>query len=163
MKPPLKYLSTIGVVVALLTWLSVSVRSTEEEQEVEENMGARDAFRRAQLQDENGQIPPDGLIDAYKQKQDMEFLPEAWAEFSQSSQPEVVLGSEPGDLASIEPGVLEGKGPDPDVPSPDPWVSIGPNNISGRIRSITFTQRPLRRLYGSAQYLAVSGNRLMTA
>ena len=59
------------------------------------------------MQDENGQISPNALFEALKEKQEMEFLPEAWGEFQEVNAPDV-------------PG----------------WVSIGPGNIGGRIRSI---------------------------
>jgi photosystem II stability/assembly factor-like uncharacterized protein len=70
--------------------------------------------RRARLtaasfwQDENGEIPADGLRIALEHKQAIPFLPEAWGEFLQSNVPNV----------------------------PSPWTSIGPGNIGGRIRSL---------------------------
>jgi hypothetical protein len=87
MKTALKYLTIVGLAIAALIWPPFKVSSTEGEGELEtvENVTAREAFRRLQLQDENGQIPPNGLIDAYKQKEGMPFLPEAWGEFSQGS------------------------------------------------------------------------------
>ncbi|MEY2490364.1 MAG: hypothetical protein QOC70_2306 [Verrucomicrobiota bacterium] len=136
MKTGLKYLAIVALAIAALTWFSINVSSTEEEEEagIGENPSARDAFRRLQLQDENGQIPPNALIDAYKQKEDMPFLPEAWSEFMQSSVP-ALQGSNPGDLKESEPGVLQAS--EEEVPGiPNPWVSIGPGNIGGRIRSI---------------------------
>jgi photosystem II stability/assembly factor-like uncharacterized protein len=108
MKAPLKYLPIVALAIVALTWPSTKVTSTgEEEEAVEEDQAAREAFRRLQLQDENGQIPPNALFEALQQKQEMEFLPEAWGEFQQVNAPDV-------------PG----------------WVSIGPGNIGGRIRSI---------------------------
>ena len=138
MKTTLKYLIIVALAVVPLTWLAVRATSTEGEDDghgFDEHIDARDAFRHLQLQDENGQIPPNGLIDAYKQKQNMPFLAQAWAEFMQSSQP-TLTGSKPGDLQASDPGVLIDIGSEPDVPNPEPWVSIGPGNIGGRIRSM---------------------------
>src|ERR1700680_1724861 len=109
MKTALKYLSPVAIAIAALTWFSVGVRSTEEQGErlvSDDNPAAREAFRRLLLQDENGQIPPDGLRTAYEHKEAMLFRPEAWSEFLQGNGPEI------------------------------PWVSIGPGNIGGRIRSL---------------------------
>jgi photosystem II stability/assembly factor-like uncharacterized protein len=129
-------LSSIGVVVAALTWLSVSVRSTEEgESDAGEDIAARDAYRHLQLQDENGEIPPNGLIDAYKQKEGMQFLPEAWYEFTPGSGTGLADGSQPGVLQDSDPGVLRSDEM-AQTSGPNPWVSIGPGNIGGRIRSI---------------------------
>lgn len=105
-KTALKYLSIVALVTVALTWPLVKARSTELE-----DVAAREAYRRLQLQDENGEIPPDGWINAYAQKEAMRFLPEAWSEFSSAAQ--------------IEAGILGGV-----------WSSIGPGNIGGRIRSI---------------------------
>src|SRR6267143_565379 len=129
MKTPLKYLTIAGLAIVALTWPLFKVNSTEEEEEstgkdefkvsevnataeeraqdTEEGIAAREAFRRMQLQDENGEIPPNAWIDAYQEKAAMPFLPEAWSEFT-------------ADGAEV----------------PNPWVSIGPGNIGGRIRSI---------------------------
>lgn len=137
MRTPVKYLTIVALAIVPLTWLAVRATSTEGEDEgsgLDEHLNARDAFRHLQLQDENGEIPPNGLIDAYKQKEGMPFLVEAWAEFAQSSQP-TDTGTKPGKLKDSNPGVLVDLA-EPDVPNPDPWVSIGPGNIGGRIRSI---------------------------
>jgi hypothetical protein len=113
MKTPLKYLTIAGLAIAALTWPSLNLNATEVEgeRETSENIGAREAFRRLQLQDENGQIPPDAWTNAYAEKDAMRFLPEAWSEFSTAGQ--------------VEAGMLGGS-----------WTSIGPGNIGGRIRSI---------------------------
>ena len=64
MKAPLKYISIVAIAIAVLIGPSTKVSSTEEEkQEVEEDQAAREAFRRLQLQDENGQIPPNALLE----------------------------------------------------------------------------------------------------
>jgi photosystem II stability/assembly factor-like uncharacterized protein len=115
MKTTLKYLTIVALTIVALTWPSFKVSSTEEEAGVDisekaEDVMAREAYRHLQLQDENGQIPPDGWSNAYKQKEEMPFLPEAWSEFSSPAQVNAVPG-----------GV---------------WTSIGPGNIGGRIRSI---------------------------
>jgi photosystem II stability/assembly factor-like uncharacterized protein len=107
MKTPLKYLTIAGLVIAALTWPSWKLNATE----VKEDIVAREAYRRLQLQDENGEIPPDAWINAYAEKDAMRFLPEAWSEFTSAAQTE----------AGIQGGV---------------WSSIGPGNIGGRIRSI---------------------------
>jgi photosystem II stability/assembly factor-like uncharacterized protein len=113
MKTSLKYLTITGLVLTGLTWspLKVKAQEVEVEREATEDIGAREAYRRLQLQDENGQIPPDAWTNAYAEKNQMPFLPEAWSEFSSAAQIE----------AGIQGGV---------------WVSIGPGNIGGRIRSI---------------------------
>lgn len=115
MKTAHKSLAIVALAIVALTWFSVNVRSTEEEgeREVAENPAAREASRRLQLQDENGQIPPDALRKAYEQKKAMPYLREAWREFLPDSS--TVQGIEP------------------DVPF---WNSIGPGNFAGRIRSI---------------------------
>ena len=104
-----------SVAVAGLTWLSVHVRSTEGqggEGETESDLAGREAYRRMQLEDEDGKIPPNAWADAQKEKDEMPFLPEAWSEFT-------AYGAE----------------------GPNPWVSIGPGNIGGRIRSILIHPR----------------------
>lgn len=113
MKTALKYLTITGFGIAALTWPSLKLKATEveEEHEATEDIGAREAYRRMQLQDENGEIPPDAWINAYAEKDAMRFLPGAWSEFSTAEQ--------------IEAGILGGV-----------WSSIGPGNIGGRIRSI---------------------------
>jgi photosystem II stability/assembly factor-like uncharacterized protein len=139
MKTGLKYLALLALVIAGLTWPLLKVTSTEEDEapDEREDVSARDAYRRMQLQDENGEIPQDALLDAYNQKESMPFLPEAWHEFMPPNTPISPVGTlgDPGALAETDPGVLMSKG-DPDVPGPNPWVSIGPGNIGGRIRSI---------------------------
>jgi photosystem II stability/assembly factor-like uncharacterized protein len=130
MKTALKYLTIAGLAIAALALPLFKVSSIEEEaeaardkdefkasgvnataeeraQDAEEGVAGRQAYRRLQLQDENGEIPPDAWIKAYQEKEAMPFLPEAWSEFTAS-------GAE----------------------APNPWVSIGPGNIGGRIRSI---------------------------
>jgi len=139
MKTALKYLSALVLAIMALTWPLFRVSSTEGEGEadIREDVAAREAYRRMQLQDENGEIPSNGLIDAYKQKEGMPFLPAAWAEFMQGSGTGVVQGSKPGLLKNNQPGVLQSSEMDEEVPSiPNPWVPIGPGNIGGRIRSI---------------------------
>jgi hypothetical protein len=113
MKTALKYLTVTGFALTALTWPSLKVNATEVEGEREttEDIGAREAYRRLQLQDENGQIPPDAWTNAYAEKEAMRFLPEAWSEFSS--------------VAQLEAGIAGGI-----------WTSIGPGNIGGRIRSI---------------------------
>jgi hypothetical protein len=91
----------------------VNATAEERAQDAEEGVAGRQAFRRMQLQDENGQIPPDGWSNAYQEQDEMPFLPEAWSEFLPS-------GAE----------------------VPNPWVSIGPGNIGGRIRSIIIHPNP---------------------
>ena len=131
MKTALKYLAIVALAIVALTWPPFKVSSTEEEgergkdefkvssteeeraQDVVEGVAAREAFRRLQLQDENGQIPPNALTEAYQEKEAMPFLPEAWAEF-------------------LPPPNAQGGGLD----GPLPWASIGPGNIGGRIRSL---------------------------
>lgn len=127
MKTALKYLSVLALPIVALTWPLIRVNSTEPvadllettsiEKEGElgigekiEDAAAREAHRRLQLQDENGQIPADAWINAFQQKEALPFLPEAWCDFTQC-------------------GVLGGS----EVPD---WVSIGPGNIGGRIRSM---------------------------
>jgi hypothetical protein len=105
MKTPLKYLTVGAIVTMTLTWPSPNLNATEED------IGARDASRRMELQDENGQIPQNAWIDAYAEKEAMPFLPEAWSEFASAEQ--------------IQAGVKGGN-----------WVSIGPGNVAGRIRSL---------------------------
>src|SRR6185295_16804046 len=102
-----------GLAVMALSWSSLKVNATEVEGERQatEDIGAREAFRRLQLQDENGQIPPDAWTNAYAEKEAMRFLPEAWSEFSTAAQLDAGIGG----------GI---------------WTSIGPGNIGGRIRSI---------------------------
>jgi photosystem II stability/assembly factor-like uncharacterized protein len=75
MKTALKYLGVVALAMVALTWPSVNVLG------VDENPAAREAFRRLQLQDKNGQIPPNALMEAYGQKQAMPFLSDAWSEF----------------------------------------------------------------------------------
>lgn len=113
MKTPLKYLTIAGLTLAALTLplLKVNATEVEDEHETPEDIDAREAYRRLQLQDENGQIPPDAWINAYAEKERMPFLPEAWSEFSTAAQ--------------LEAGIVGGS-----------WTSIGPGNIGGRIRSI---------------------------
>jgi hypothetical protein len=115
MKTALKYLTIVALAITALTQPSMKVGSTEEEEDLygDENVTAREAYRRLQLQDENGQIPPDGWTNAYEQEANMPFLLEAWSEF-------VPTGAE----------------------VPNPWVSIGPGNIGGRIRSIIIHPNP---------------------
>lgn len=57
----------------------------------------------------------------------MEFLPEAWSEFLKEGEVGVVEGMATGVMEGVEPGIPN---------RPIPWVSIGPGNIGGRIRSI---------------------------
>jgi len=53
----------VVLAIGVLALPLVKVNSTEEEEsEIGENPSARDAFRRLQLQDEDGQIPPNALI-----------------------------------------------------------------------------------------------------
>jgi hypothetical protein len=106
MKTTLKYLAVVGVSIVTVTWPSPKLNATEKE-----DLGAREAVRRMELQDENGQIPPNALSDAYAEKDAMPFLPEAWSEFVSPAQ--------------AQTGVKGGS-----------WVSIGPGNVGGRIRSI---------------------------
>jgi photosystem II stability/assembly factor-like uncharacterized protein len=91
--------------------MKVNATEVEEERETTEDIGAREAYHRLQLQDENGHIPPDAWTNAYAEKNQMRFLPEAWSEFNTAEQ--------------IEAGMLGGR-----------WTSLGPGNIGGRIRSI---------------------------
>jgi photosystem II stability/assembly factor-like uncharacterized protein len=113
MKTALKYLTIVGLAIAALIWPSLKVNATEaeDEREATEDIGAREAYRRLQLQDENGQIPPDAWANAYAEKNQMRFLPEAWSEFSSAAQ--------------LEAGIQGGN-----------WTSIGPGNLGGRIRSL---------------------------
>lgn len=128
MRTTFKYLAVVVLATAAMTWLAVNVISTEEENiDSVENPSARDAFRRLQLQDENGQIPSSALLQAYEQKKAMEFLPETWSEFLKESEIAVVEGAATGVMEGVEPGA-----PNRLIP----WVSIGPGNIGGRIRSI---------------------------
>ena len=138
MKTSLKYLSVVTLAIMALTWPSLKVSSTEGEEstdkdefkvsevyataeeradDAEEGVAAREAFRRMQLQDENGEIPPDAWIEAYQEKEAMPFLREAWAEFLPPPDPMIAVGPD-----------------DPDAQLP--WVTIGPGNIGGRIRSL---------------------------
>lgn len=113
MKTSLKYLTITGLALTMLTWFSLKITAGEVEdaRETKEDIDAREAFRRLQLQDENGQIPPDAWENAYAEKERMQFLPEAWSEFSTAAQ--------------VAAGIAGGS-----------WTSIGPGNIGGRIRSI---------------------------
>ena len=113
MKTALKHRTIAALTIAALTWPSLKLDATEVEEEFEatEEIGAREAYRRMQLEDENGEIPADAWTNAYAEKDTMRFLPEAWSEFTSAAQSE----------AGIQGGV---------------WVSIGPGNIGGRIRSI---------------------------
>jgi photosystem II stability/assembly factor-like uncharacterized protein len=86
--------------------------------EEQEDPGARARWERLRLQDENGQIPPNALINAYEQRKAMPFRPEAWGEFLGAST--TMEGIEP-ETAGIQPSI---------------WTWIGPGNIGGRIRSI---------------------------
>ena len=109
MQTALKYLTIVALAIAALAWPFVKVNSTEEEEsEIGESSSARDAYRHLQLQDENGQVSPAALMEAYKQKGEMEFLPEAWGDLVQDIEPDAHV----------------------------PWVSIGPGNIGGRVRSL---------------------------
>jgi photosystem II stability/assembly factor-like uncharacterized protein len=130
MKTAFRYLAIVALAIVALLWLPINVNSTEnftsteEEEElgIDENpeyVAAREAFRRLQLQDENGQIPADALSNAYNEKAAMPFLPEAWRELLSGTELDVMESSE-AENVSI----------------PNPWVSIGPGNIGGRIRSI---------------------------
>ena len=128
MKNAHKYLAIMSLGIAALSWLAVKVASTEGVGEVElDDPAEREAFRRLQLQDENGQIPPNALTQAYEHKRTMEFLPEAWSEFLEANEVEVVKGTATGVMEGVEPGAVNRL---------IPWVSIGPGNIGGRIRSI---------------------------
>jgi photosystem II stability/assembly factor-like uncharacterized protein len=91
--------------------LKVNATEVEDEHEATEDIGAREAYRRLQLQDENGYIAPDAWTNAYAEKNAMRFLPEAWSEFTSA--------------AEMEAGIVGGR-----------WTSIGPGNIGGRIRSL---------------------------
>ena len=110
MKASLKYLILLALPVVALTRPSAKLNSTEEKNErpaENENSAAREAFRRQLLQDENGQIPPNALLDALKHKEAMQFLPEAWGQ-------------------SLDGNDQKTSG----------WVPIGPAKIGGRVRSI---------------------------
>jgi len=95
-----------GLAITALTWPCFRAFA-----QVNEDLAARDELRRSELQDENGQIPPDAWTDAYAEKDAMPFLAEAWSEFVTAEQ--------------IQTGVKGGS-----------WVSIGPGNIGGRMRSV---------------------------
>lgn len=73
--------------------------------------GDGEAFRVLQLQDENGVIPTDGWAAGFDTITSMPVSPEDWQEFWQEQQT---------------------------IPAPPPlnWVSIGPNDIGGRINSL---------------------------
>jgi photosystem II stability/assembly factor-like uncharacterized protein len=88
------------------------------EREEQEDPGARARWERLRLQDENGQIPPNALMNAYEQRKEMPFRPEAWGEF---------LGAD-ATTQGIQP---ENAGIQPSI-----WTRIGPGNIGGRLRSI---------------------------
>lgn len=154
MKTVLKYLTIVALAIVALTWLSVKVTSTEDGGEVHEDPAAREAFRRLQLQDENGNIPPNGLKDAYEHKKTMEFLPEAWSAFLENSETEIKEDVQTGVVEGVQAGA-------PDRPIP--WVSIGPGNIGGRIRSISFTRQPAQGPSGLAECLAAFGKQPMAA
>jgi hypothetical protein len=113
MKIVLKNLAAAVLALTALTWPSLKVNATEveDEHEATEDIGAREAYRRLQLQDENGYVAPDAWTNAYAEKNQMRFLPEAWSEFTSA--------------AELEAGVVGGR-----------WTSIGPGNIGGRIRSM---------------------------
>jgi photosystem II stability/assembly factor-like uncharacterized protein len=72
-------------------------------------------FRRLQLQDENGQIPPNALMRAVEQKRRMSIQPGAWSQFAPGDSPD-----DPN-VGGIGPGV---------------WSWNGPGNIGGRVRSL---------------------------
>src|SRR5438552_5995351 len=84
----------------------------------QEDPGARAQWERLRLQDENGQIPPNALINAYEQKKAMRFRPEAWGEFLRGST--TMQGIQP-EVAGIQPPI---------------WTWNGPGNIGGRVTSI---------------------------
>jgi photosystem II stability/assembly factor-like uncharacterized protein len=110
MKTSQKYFAITGLVLTALIW--PSWRGNAQEAEASgEDLAAREASRHLELQDENGHIPPDAWINAYAEKDAMPFLPEAWGEFASAAQ--------------VQAGVKGGN-----------WVSIGPGNTGGRIRSI---------------------------
>ncbi len=78
-------------------------------------------FRRLSLQDENGQIPTNALMQAWVQKRSMVVDPQPWA------------GFQPLDGASTTSGQRLTAGIQPSA-----WTSLGPLNIGGRVRSIVF-------------------------
>ncbi len=121
MKTPLKYLTIAGLALTALICPLSKVNATEEGTE---DVVAREASRRMELQDENGHIPPDAWINAYAEKDAMPFLPEAWSEFASAEQ--------------IQAGIKGGN-----------WVSIGPGNVAGRMRSLII--RPVDPLHPEAE------------
>ena len=88
---------------------------------------AAEAFRRLQLQDENGNIPADGLIVAEQQKKAMAVDPSVW------------LGA----------NVPKPSGPQPKVAglARTNWLWLGPGNIGGRLRSILVNPTDTNMLY----------------
>jgi photosystem II stability/assembly factor-like uncharacterized protein len=78
---------------------------------------AADKFRAMTLQDENGKIPPNALVNAVRQKQQMQFDARAW----------------PGGSKAAADGGLEFRTAGIDTNS---WTWLGPGNIGGRMRSI---------------------------
>jgi hypothetical protein len=84
-------------------------------------------FRRLQLQDENGEVPLDGLE---KARRHVELMQAARAERNQAQQE--ITGHIVPDGAGITPGS---------------WTWLGPGNIGGRVRSILVDPQDANRLW----------------
>lgn len=78
---------------------------------------AEQKFRALTLQDENGKIPANALLNAVAQKQQMQFDARAW----------------PGGGRAATGGGAESRTAGIDTNS---WTWLGPGNVGGRIRSI---------------------------
>lgn len=91
---------------------------------------AEAAFRRLQLQDENGNIPADGITKAMQQKQAM------------AVDARVLIGGE----------VPKRTGPQPKVAdlARTNWIELGPGNIGGRLRAVLTHPTDPKTLYAGA-------------
>src|SRR6266567_561895 len=107
-------LPTKGFILAGIALLSLAAHAGPAEMPRAKYHRAAAEFRAMQMRDENGNIPPDGLLKALQQKQLMPVDPNAW----------------PGANVSAVPG-RKTAGIDTNS-----WIWLGPGNIGGRVRSI---------------------------
>ena len=102
------------LVVASIAGLSTSLAQTPIPQPTDHRAEA--AFRRLQLQDENGEIPADGVTKAMQQKNAMAVNAGVW------------LGGNVPKPTGVHPKVA-------DLARTN-WIELGPGNIGGRLRAI---------------------------
>jgi hypothetical protein len=103
--------------VAWLVVLSLSAQAQKPEPNWVDYHRQADEFRAMTLRDENGKIPPNAMVNAVRQKQQMHYNPSAW--------PGGVAARPAGAPAPLTAGV-----------DTNSWTPLGPGNIGGRIRSI---------------------------